>query len=399
MPFTIDGHNVVYDHQRFRELAQAAGAKFGNRFFTSRLEELDVLLRRVDPPLQRQEVTYAIRNLDPGAKVKYKKALKYVIFHWPDILFPGTVDPLVPNGGRIPNKKTFLEYYPTMDQNTDFVDLMYGVAAARALLPYNLNNGRVRQADDFNNASNLGTGLAFGRTWQGTGILDTTAQTTRDDVVRGVPQNQLQGFGGMQAQTRNVYARGLLSGRYSPTGVYGLSNEKIRKDAHLNMSTFMQNNQNRRKQAERHYWAHARFVKAVRRACKGGIAMVASAPEYRQVEAKVHFALDRLGDLGKMARKDKLPNKDEYVAITTSELCFCCRYWEDREFPLSNVVKFYVNGNRVYAPWERNWEENDAEGNPVFSNMEAWRRYMLSRDCVGEGRKAFPKWPQPDEDD
>jgi hypothetical protein len=137
---------------------------------------------------------------------------------------------------------------------------------------------------------------------------------------------------------------------------------------------------------------HARFVYGVRRACKGGLAMVASDPQYRQANAQVHFILDGLGDLGAVAYKYPLPGKGEYVAITSSELGFCFRYWNDPQFPLSAVVKLYVNGDRVTPPWDANWTKADAVGNNVFSNQEAWLRYGLYRSIVQPGGKAFPVW-------
>jgi hypothetical protein len=160
----------------------------------------------------------------------------------------------------------------------------------------------------------------------------------------------------------------------------------------------MRNEHGNNHMALQHYWAHARMVKAVRRACKGGIALVASLQAYRDNGAKVHFLLDRMGDLGRIARKDFLdtPENDTYVPITTSELCFCFRHWDSvcyrrgGETKLKDIVNFYCNGARVFAPWKGEWRRHDCFGVPVFSNPEAWARYGLYRKLVGSDTHGFP---------
>jgi len=91
--------------------------------------------------------------------------------------------------------------------------------------------------------------------------------------------------------------------------------------------------------------------------------------------------------------KRPLPNRGPFVAITTSELLFCYRYWRDPVFPLSAVVKFYVNGSKVRAPWEGDWRLNDFNGRAVVSNQEAWLRYDLARSMRSVARP-FPAYPR-----
>lgn len=380
MPYAIGGNPVQFQMAEFERLATTEGAKWGS----SSLKKLRTLLQRTAPPLQRQEILFELNKVPLPKRTKYKKAIKYLMFHFPNMVPAGD---MTASTGLIPNRLDFQAYYATMDPATEYVDLMYGISMARTYAPYQLQNGRVGQADDFNNASNIGTGLAFQRQWPGFGTLDATPDSTRQDVLRGAPN---------RGQVRSDFARsahinGLLGTRYSPTSVYATPTSHLTKDAHKSRADMVGMHG---RNADSHFWAHARFVKAVRRACKGGIAMVASSPLYTNVNAKIHFVLDGLGDLGMIARKDPLPNKGDYVAITTSELCFCCRYWDDPQYPLRDVVKFYVDGARVYAPWEADWTINDALNNSVISNQEAWKRYQLCRDVLVPQGKQFPAFVQ-----
>lgn len=384
---TIDGVPVTFDQAKFDQLATEKGARWGK----SSLTALRSLLTRRTPPVQRQEVLYALEHLPADKKAKYKDVIKYVVFYYPDLILPGELNPVV--NGRRPGRKNFQEMFATMNQNTDFVDLIYGVAAARVLQPYKLNGGgRLRQADDFNNAAAIGNGVAFKRNWNSTGFLDATPSSVNQAVLAAAARpGEVEGI---REDTRQVHAQALLNSRYNPAIAFLKTTDSLAKDTQLPMSTW-----NRQRDAQEHYWMHARFIKAIRMACKGGIAMLASAPQYTAIQAKIHFVLDKLGDLGKIARKDPLPNKEKYVAITTSELCFCMRYWSDPRYPLSRVVKFYVNGEMVFAPWEADWTLNDVYGNGVYSNQEAWKRYSLRRDIVHPEQKAFPRNGDEDDDD
>jgi hypothetical protein len=381
MAFTIDNVPVTFDMTTFDSLCKQEGVTW----MLSSMNDLRKKLGKT-PPASATEVLQEIRKIAVDKRQKYKKSIKYVAFSWPNLV---TGVNLVAEG-RMLDRLDFQQMFATMNPTTDFVDLQYGISAARGFAPYKLSAGRMRFADDFNNASNLGTGAAFQRNWQGYGFLGATSDSVKQVFKTGEKADPSGKVRGIAGATRMEYVHSLLGSRYSPTRSLNEPAKKMEKDTQKSLSDMA--GIHGKKEAEAHYWLHARFVKSVRRACKGGIAMVASHPAYRAVDAKVHFVLDGLGDLGKMARKDKLPpDKGGYLAITSSELAFCCRYWNDPEFPLSGVVKFYVNGKRVMPPWEADWTVVDATGANVYSNQEAWLRYMLARDLLGVTGKKFPR--------
>ncbi|KAF1046715.1 hypothetical protein [Xylophilus sp.] len=376
--YTINGSPVTFNITAFEALCQEENITW----WRSSLNSLRKLLQR-KVPATSAEIEVEIGKIPVDKRKKYKDALRYVTFCWPNMIDAASLN--VVADGKLSDRMTFKEYYGTMDPATDFVDLQYGISDARKLPPYMLDAGRVRFADDFNNSSHLGTGLAFGRQWNGTGVLGATRSDVRSMFRKGnTGERQNLGIG---ADTRQIYANSMLGSRYSPELSLAASSKTVRLDAHKSLA---QMRKQHAKDADKHHLLHAQFVKSVRRACKGGIAMVASHPAYVTVEAKVHFVLDGLGDLGAMARKDTLDNERTYVAITSSELAFCCRYWDDPEFPLSDVVKFYVNGNRVQPPWEADYTLADASGKDVYSNQEAWLRYRLFRKHLSS-HKPFPK--------
>jgi hypothetical protein len=381
MPFTIDNVTVTFDMATFEALCTEEKVTWSR----SSLKDLRAKLATTPAP-GGGAILQEIRKIPMDKRLKYKPALKYVLFSWPGVVDPTKMNPVA--DGRMAGRLDFQGMFATMNGGTDFVDLQYGISGARAMTPYRLTTGRVRFADDFNNASNLGTGAAFKRSWQGYGFLDAKKSTITAAFRKGEQADDQGRTRGIASATRNEYVEGMLGSRYSPTRSLGEGAKKLTKDTQQSLQTMA--GIHGQKHAQEHFVQHARFVKSVRRACKGGIAMVASHPGYRGVDAKVHFVLDGLGDLGKMARKDKLPAKGDYVAITSSELAFCCRYWNNREFPLNGVVKFYINGDRVYAPWEADYTVADAQTNNVYSNQEAWLRYQLCQELIVPP-KPFPK--------
>lgn len=386
MPFTINNTLVTFSLAEFDRIARECHSNINLN--NSSLTHLRQGLDPASPPILKQEISLRISRILPAKRQKYKKVIKYVAFHCPAIS-QNIVINAIPNG-RIPHKYNFQTFYRTMDTNTDYVDLMYGIAAARGYPPYQLATGAAMQCDDYNNASGIGNGLAFSRLWDGSGLLNVTRQEATDSIRRGTALGRVR-----SDHSRQVFAHGLLASRYNPVEALDMPKERVLKDTHKNLAHFrasMPNNRTGRRLAEQHYVAHAKMLKGIRRACKGGIAMVASSPLYQAVHAKVHFVLDGLGDLGVMARKDVLANKDNYVAITSSELAFCCRYWNDPAFPLSQVVKFYVNGARVYAPWEADWTVPDSNGVNVYSNQEAWLRYRYASIQTLGTAKMFPRF-------
>ena len=382
MAFTIDGVAVTFDRATFEQLCKEEKVTWA----VSSLKGLRSLLSAKVAP-SGAAIVAEIRKIPADKRVKYKDAIKYVLFSWPGVIPQSQMNPVTE--GRMLDRLGFQAMFASMDGATDCVDLQYGISGARGLAPYKLTTGRVRFADDFNNASNLGTGAAFSRMWQGYGDLSATPQTVAASYRQGEKADPTTGrVRGIAQATRSDYVEGMLASRYSPTRSFGEGPKQLKKDTQQSLQTMA--GIHGQKEAKEHFVQHARFVRSVRRACKGGIAMAASNPSYRAVDAKVHFVLDGLGDLGKMAKKDKIAGKD-YVAITSSELAFCCRYWNDRDFPLSGVVKLYVNGQRVLPPWEADWTVVDAENKNVYSNQEAWLRYLLCQELIGT-KKPFPKF-------
>lgn len=380
--FTIDNNPVAFQLAEFDKHC----VKLGVTWKRSSLRDLRALLAGPPAPTA-QAVLAEIRKIKLDKRQKYSDAIKYLVFSIQGMIDGGQLAPIA--DGRMLDRKNFKDMFATMRTDTDYVDLQYGISSARGMLPYQLDVGRVRFADDFNNSSNLGTGMAFERSWNGQGFLTAKPKTVAASFKRGETPDDQGRVQGILSTTRDEYVNSMLNSRYSPTRAFNDKEGKLLKDTHKSRPQMVA--MHGEKNADKQLWMHARFVKSVRRACKGGIAMVASHPAYKAVDAKVHFVLDGLGDLGKLARKDALAPDRDYVAITSSELDFCCRYWDDAEYPLKNVVKFYVNGFRVYPPWEKEYTLNDANGNPVYSNHEGWLRYRLYRDLAGKTGKAFPK--------
>jgi|EndMetStandDraft_4_1072995.scaffolds.fasta_scaffold41980_2 hypothetical protein len=383
---SVNGAPLAFVQGTFDQLAADAGAKFGNKLFKSELEGLRALLTRAAPPVQPQEIVFAIRQMAMDKRQKYKRVIDYVVFNWPHMVAGGLTAVADP---RSTYGTTFAQEYGMMLPAQDNVDLIYGATAGRGLPPYTGLGARI--CDNFNNAANIGTGLAFGRAWGGQGVLNATVNSATQVIQLATATPGL--VDGISQATRQAHVNGLMASRMDPTRALTMPKSKLKKDlqktgAQIQAANMLPANDSR---IEKHMFAHARMVKGVRRACKGGIAMVASLAGYRAVNAKVHFILDALGDLGALAMKEALHAGGDYVAITTSELDFCHRYWNDPVYPLAHVVKFYVNGDRVIAPWEGDWQINDFNGNPVTSNEEAWRRYSLAHD-LRSVRKPFPRF-------
>lgn len=382
---SINGAPLLFSMDEFNRLARDAGAVFGNRVFKSELESLRELLTRAVPPVQPQEVIRTIDLMPLAKRHKYRQLIDYVAFYFPDLIHGSELTP-------IPDPRTGTSFHTEFAsmQPGDYVDLVYGLALERGLAPYSGVNARY--CDKFNRAANVGNGAAFGREWIGVGRLDTTVASATASITQTTDIPGLKE--GITQANRRVHVNGLMASRLSPVTALEMDRGRLRKDLQKTPSQIQSWNSlpDGSRLIQDHLWAHARMVKAVRRACKGGIAMVASSPAYQAVNAKIHFVLDGLDDLGAVAMKQPLPNRGPFVAITTSELLFCYRYWRDPVFPLSAVVKFYVNGSKVRAPWEGDWSLNDFNGRAVVSNQEAWLRYDLARSMRSVA-KPFPAYP------
>jgi hypothetical protein len=109
---------------------------------------------------------------------------------------------------------------------------------------------------------------------------------------------------------------------------------------------------------------------ARRRACKLGMALIATDPAFK--EAKVHFVLDGLR-LNEVA--DKVLDTYDRKPYTGSELRYAFRNWT----LLKNDIFFYINGLAAPAPWE--WPPGNIEVpsmRPMYrveNSTEAWERY------------------------
>ncbi|TXF99242.1 hypothetical protein [Massilia arenae] len=381
----IYGERLTFSQEEFDRLARKAGAVFGNRVHKSELQALRDLLTRRSPPVAAADVLGAISQIPLQKREKYKEVIRYIAFHYADMIDNGAIIAVAdPRIGT-----TFAQEYALMLPG-DNVDLIYGARSGRGLPPYTGVGARI--CDNFNNAANIGNGLAFGRTWDGTGGWGVKASAATASIVGTADITGPRE--GISQLTRRAHVTGLMASRMNPATALEMDREKLRKDLQktpfrIQLANGYSNPKDMR--IARHLWAHARMVKGVRRACKGGIAMVASSPAYIRVNAKIHFVLDALGDLGRVAIKKPLTDSSPYVAITASELLFCYRYWNDPVYALSLVVKFYVNGDRVIAPWEGDWRINDYSGNPVVSNQEAWLRYGLAGELRNVARE-FPRF-------
>jgi hypothetical protein len=176
----------------------------------------------------------------------------------------------------------------------------------------------------------------------------------------------------------DAYRRAAKSGgfRFRPGTVFELSDEELGKE--------LPGAEPRIEPLTAHDLNEARAQKGIRRACKLGIAIVATDPIFVRHGAKIHFALDHM-DLGLCARKAPHVLGDGALKkpITTSEICYIFRYWEQ----LKKVVNFYVGMNGVAAPWEEDWEQRSiGNGRAVVAAKSSWDQYRALR--VSRGRPA-----------
>jgi hypothetical protein len=380
----------VWNQATFTQAAQAAGYRH-SRFAT----------RTLDPAIAQMIAGAAATAIIPlllGIPVakadKYRDALRYFAFAYPGVVAPGMIN----NGGGFMNGMPDFQtafYGSPIDPLLDG-DLLYGrsdpsegrdSACYQPLTganPHNHNRHKPWALDEFNNAAGLGTGIAFGQAWNAisTGAIDThqlatTANANYNTVGFG-PGGGRPAFTQAHYQT---YLDGLFTSRFAPDQINQVSKAKLQK--HNWRKNAAQMSKPPRVSGKTAALAHNRFFKAIRRICKGGIAMVATSPNFSN--ARVHFCLDGLGDLGDVAYKEHIGNT---LPITSSELCFTCRHWPS----LQGKVIFWLNGRMVHPPWTVNWTENDANGNAVHSNQDAWLRYMQYRTLAAR-ISTLPQFP------
>lgn len=369
---------MTFDLSEFTRRVNQDNPKYRQR--ASSLNDLVQLIQKKASVAQIKTVLETI----PADKVKaYEYSLRYLIDHYPNMV--NTLD-CKPESHTVIASGTTVGFEACVQGHDIRGDLLYGVHPARTLSTYKLSDGsKMTICDNYNNAAKIGTGLAFARQWDGTGVLGSTKTDVSKAINRVIdnPAAALTQHDLTNSRFR-AYAQGLMQSRYSPADTIDLPDRRVQKDTHKTLEQIKAVNSRANKaDLKQHQMAHAHFFKAVRRACKGGIAMVASSPEFVTKGAKVHFLLDGMGDLGKVTRKEFF---NTCTPITSSELTFCFRYWDT----LKTVVNFYLNGEQVKAPWESNWVANDANGKEVKANKEAWLRYGYYRQLTGRAATPFP---------
>ena len=247
----------------------------------------------------------------------------------------------------------------TLEDNVDFSrgDLIYGIHSARTEAAQTLDSRHGYNwyyADAYNNYYGIGTGDAFEKTsskWTKGG-----KQKLVNQHMSGKNSNVASSTADSPAFAR-AYYQGIRNSRYAPTKVFDYGQNQLVAESRGDL-------------------AEAQKAKAIRKACKFGIGMVSSLPPFSTNQAKIHFILDGLGDLGNIAQKKPLTSVGTtYVPITSSELAFVYRFWSQ----LRNTVKFYVNQKEVVAPWLTNWTLTGNDGATVQANYQEWQEYGKRR--------------------
>ena len=307
-------------------------------------------------------------ELMPVIKIeKYKAGLIYLIENYSPLI---AENPPAPRHPRRDGRRRQFTTEITAEK-LDRGDLLYGIGTdnARAHPRYMgaLFTGP-RYADVYNNGFGIGTGAAFNRG----GAVAPTAESVRAHIgtVELRPEDAT-------APMRRAYIEGLMASRFAPTTVFDTPIADLARNNNTGLGA---STPEARRIA---YWN-----KAIRRACKYGLEMVATDPVFTGRRAEVHFVLDGLGNLMSMAMKKSLDEslgraiRSDYVPITSSEICFVFRKWDK----LKNVVRFWVNGQEVEAPWLSEWAEVDVSGKAVSSAWGHWQRYALKRKIIkGKG--------------
>lgn len=294
-----------------------------------------------------------VRSIPLDKRQKYSAALEYLIWNYPYLVdeLPSTQPNILPTEfGR--------NYSPKCGH------LVYGIHPGRMLQIY--YRSTLMFCDDFNNHFGIGKGQAF-KAAKGMSSVAAVA------AVKGYVANELPSRNETsdEALLRVAYYDCLMGSKYAPDSVFSMREAQLRAEDKIIGRKRMPRN-----------LLEMQHSKAIRRACKNGIKMVASMPQFTLAKAKIHFILDCMGDLGDVAQKKPLKNNEGYVSITSSEVAFCFRYWSDPQLKLSQCVYFYVNGHRVPAPWEDVWYKKDGNGKVVSSNYPMWQRYGLKRELI-----------------
>ncbi len=175
-----------------------------------------------------------------------------------------------------------------------------------------------------------------------------------------------------QLLQRTAYVHELEHSRFSPIGTLEAPAAK------LNSEGFTAANSGNAEGAQK----QNRSYLAIRRACKFGIAMVASDMAF--AGCKVHFVLDGQ-ELQQVAQKTPRVGYGgrTAVSITTSEVRYVFRNWDK----LKSTVTFYVNLKSVAAPWEQDWSLEPVDKmppNPIKAYKSEWDTYAQQRVLSGK---------------
>ena len=176
-----------------------------------------------------------------------------------------------------------------------------------------------------------------------------------------------------------AYAAGIQQSRFSPATVFNEEEQKLQAEGyqpnHFGSDKFFKTS-HKKEQA----LAQNRNYLAIRRACKFGIGLVATDPQFQH--AKVHFILDGL-DMAEVANKatrtsaSALGPAKVAVSITVSELRYVFRNWGR----LSGKVVLYVNLLPVAAPWVQDWGPLQCAGAlpDIRARKDLWDAYGAAR--------------------
>lgn len=388
---------MYWSFDEFKRIARACGYGYIKK------SSLSDIMTMAEGRFSANLIGAKLAALPAEKRDKYQDLIKYFAFNYPMVVprsnLTATPTPFVPNA---PTFQQVFYQGPNADPYANG-DLLYGRAGRDAAVghkyvgrdadpygpPNNSNLQRVRVLDNYNNAAGLGNGIAFATDWKGHDVKVPQGQMVSFLSVRSrafqdynTANFSYSNTGQFQQQQYQAYLDGLFASRFSPSHIVHMDEAKMKKHDLPKLENYRNTySADEMRQRERR---RAMLGKAIRRVCKGGIAMVASSPSF--ANARVHFVLDDLGDLNDVAQKCKLPNGS--TPITTSELCFTCRYWGN----LSNKVFFWLNGRRVYAPWDADWVGTGFNGTRVASGQESWLRYQAYRQMAGKTNKTMPVW-------
>ncbi|HEX8789709.1 MAG TPA: hypothetical protein VF765_02075 [Polyangiaceae bacterium] len=321
------------------ELQKAEHGLF--KSFNAKNSSMRHVVTLVEKGLRPVDVQVALDAVPDDKLKKYSRAIEYLRVHYP---LPRPAITPIPAGSAIEL---------TFDGSRG--DLFYGLVEPRSYYAGRVQRmnprayASVYAADDYNNFIGVPRGA----------FSDAQLQRRQQQLhgqAPGGPRNP-----GFNLELFDAYYETLQGARFHPKNVRSLPQEKLAKEKGGDDFAARQTN------------------KAIRRACKCGINMVATHPRFVNNGAKIHFLLDGMGELSNIAQKLGLRGRDWVaggsVPITTSELCYCFRQWN----LVQRSVWFYVNYQRVQPPWVQNWTLSDFNGREVKAGYQSWQHYAEDR--------------------